>query len=300
MEDFRRITEENRQGVAGQVRRAAAQVRRGATKLVADAAIARGEQWLDGLGERRRSPGFAEEVEEVLEALGELRQASAEAFGEQPVVCLLKVPRRYAKFPSTSRASIANVLALSDAAATGRDPGRLLPLEDRPLLPSIEVRRYDQGWVQRTRRRRARVETAYELVIGGRHHLYGSKRYVMRQAHWALMCDQFGRLPALEQLTGLAKRRALHKARRDRRKQKRAAEEARSRKRFKRRVPNWVRKLGEVMSDSIWRSLTRPSAFPRMLAMTVAGNSPGKISVEATRSSDGSGPWYPVSTGGGS
>lgn len=200
----------------GDIKATLAHVRRGdVSESYARGMIDRGERWLTGLGSRRTSPGFHEEVVELELALADLREALA--VKPDPLgVRLLYIPKRKSKTQAVlGRAeTMANLVALQHAKARGIDPGPLHQPQV-PTLPSIEVLRYDQGWVNR--RGRARVEVAYELVIGGQRTLAGSKRYVMRQADWAAMCDSFGQLPVLETLTGLAKRRALYKARRDRR-----------------------------------------------------------------------------------
>jgi hypothetical protein len=191
-----------------------------------------GHTWLNGLGARISSHGFADEVNDVSIELAELKEAIRIRFPPK-VVRLLWVPTRR-----------------------------------REELPSVEVLRYDQGWVQRTRRKRARVEVAYELLIGGQHVLIGSRRYVMRQAYWAAMCDAFGKLPELERLTGLAKRRALYKARKARRKPVKRKANVRWRKSNYQRS---LERLGGVMATSIMNCLMRPSALEGLLVRYPAG-----------------------------
>lgn len=206
-------------GISDDLRATRIHVERGSvSETYARSQVERGERWLAGLGPRISSPGFADEVEAVSFELAELRGAIRDRF-KSKVIRLLWIPPRVSKTQAvlTQQERMANLLAVDQFNQTGKGPGPLL--KPTPVTrPSIEVLWYDQGWVQRTRRRRARVETAYELVVGGKHVLFGSKRYVMRQADWAAMCDAFGQLPELERLTGLAKRRALYKARKARRK----------------------------------------------------------------------------------
>lgn len=209
-------------GIADDLRATRLHIERGTvSESYARSQVERGEAWLKGLGPRISHPAFAEEVEEVSSELAELKGAIRDRF-KPKVIRLLWIPERVSKTQAVlpMAESMANVLALQHARAAGIDPGRLHEPQ-KVKRPSIEVLRYDQGWVQRTRRKRARVEVAYELVIGGQHVLMGSKRYVMRQADWAAMCDANGQLPEIERLTGLAKRRALYKARKARRKQPR-------------------------------------------------------------------------------
>lgn len=208
-------------GIANDLRATRTHVERGdVSESYARDQVDRGNAWLKGLGPRISHPGFADEVEAVSFELAELKGAIRDRFPPK-VIRLLLVPQRTSKTQAIlSRfEAAANVLALQHARNLGVDPGELLQPK-KAVLPSVEVLRYDQGWVER--RGRARVEVAYELLIGGAHVLFGSKRYVMRQADWALMVDAFGQLPELERLTGLAKRRALHKARKARRLRKAA------------------------------------------------------------------------------
>lgn len=114
----------------------------------------------------------------------------------------------------TPSEQMANLMALQHARIHRVNPGPLLKGE-LAKLPAVEVYRGLQGWVDR--RGRARVGRAYLLAIGGKVVMSGSKRYIMRQADWAVMCDAAGRLPVLETTTGVAKRRALYKARKARR-----------------------------------------------------------------------------------
>lgn len=211
-------------GIADDIDATRAHVLRGdVSHAYARSQVERGQHWLEGLGARRNHPGFVEEAEEVDRAVARLLQAVDKRWPDY--VRLLYIPARDTgmKHLETTEVAVnaAAALHLRQAGATEVQVQRNVIPSRSLLTKSVEVRRYDQGWVQRTRRKRARVEVAYELVIGGKHVLIGSKRYVMRQAHWAAMCDMNGQLPELERLTGLAKRRALYKARKARRKQPR-------------------------------------------------------------------------------
>lgn len=183
--------------------------------------VGRGEAWLDRLGARRQLAHYQDEVREVEAALADLRSAIRRRWPK--FIRLLWVPQRVVTgAQAIAKDEIAaNILASQDyrTRAGTADPGYI---KARQLVrPSIEVVRLDDGWVNRTggpwhrRRVRARVETAYELLLDGQRALIGSKRYVMRQADWAVMVDPVtGKLPAIETLTGVAKRRALYQLRR--------------------------------------------------------------------------------------
>lgn len=206
-------------GVAEELLGALEQLKRGRlTEEDGHAAIARADAWLEGLGPRRNSPGFAEEYREVADALEQLRDRFGQVFRRR--VLALKVRRALSrKHKYISKAAVfANVAAYADPRARDgtADPGYIQPA--RVPKPSVEVELVDQGWVQQPRiNYRARVRDVWAIIVNGQRIAEGSRRYCMRQAHWALMCDPSGRLPAFETMTGLAKRRALHKARRDRR-----------------------------------------------------------------------------------
>lgn len=179
--------------------------------------IERAERWLAGLAGRPRM-AYLEEAAEVTEALVLLRDAARRMFIAG--VAIMFVPERQSKTQAvmSQAAAFANLAMLNDARVLGRKPNALLPATP-VLLPSVAVQRLCDGYVRR--QGRARVETVYELLVGGRRALTGSRRYVMRQADWAVMCDATGTLPLLERLTGKAKRRALYKARKARRRPRR-------------------------------------------------------------------------------
>jgi hypothetical protein len=248
-------------GISDDLRATRIHVARGSvSETYARSQVERGERWLKGLGPRISHPGFAEEVEAVSFELAELKGVISDRF-KPKVIRLLWIPKRVSKTQAVQpmAESMANVLALQHAQALGIDPGRLLEPK-KTVLPSIEVLRYDQGWVNR--RGRARVEVAYELVVGGQHVLMGSRRCVMRQADWAVMCDAFGQLPELERLTGLAKRRALYKVRKARRKPIKQKAGVRWRQSNHQRQ---LAILGAAMASHLWKHLMQPSHLERML-----------------------------------
>lgn len=178
------------------------------------------QRWLD---ERPSQKGFEEESAELQDALGELREAMVEERRRsQKRICLLSVPRRPSKkFRVRSRAeSLANAAASMDPRSRTRDPGYFTgePVD----MPSVEVIGVGQVWINEMRTGLARVRDCYALLIGGREITRGSRKYIMRQADWSLMCDPSGALPEIERVTGLKKRRLLHKMRRDKRRQRAA------------------------------------------------------------------------------
>lgn len=197
------------------------------TRLTAEEAretIARADAWIDGLGPRRYQPGFEEEYREVAEALEQLRALYAEIFKCR--VLALSVPQALSKKHRqlSQSAMFANVAAAVDPRTRAgiADPDYIRA--ERSVKPSVEVELVGQGWVQHARLKyRARVRDLWAIIVNGKRGAIGSRRYCMMQAHWVLMCDPSGHLPAIETMTGLAKRRTLHKIRRDKRKREAAA-----------------------------------------------------------------------------
>lgn len=198
-------------GVSDDLRATLAHVeRQTVSESHAKSQVERGERWLDGLGARRQLAAYHEEVLAVEDAVSRLRAAIRLRWPR--VVRLLWVPERETgKSVALTTAEVgANILAHEDPRTKDgtADPGYI---RARPLLkPSVEVLRLCDGYVRRGGR--ARVETAYELVIGGARVTTGSRRYVMRQADWAVKCDEMGKMPFREALltSGLTHHQRSH------------------------------------------------------------------------------------------
>jgi len=104
-------------------------------------------------------------------------------------------------------------------------PGRNVTIRNyssqdiRARLPDIQVVRVGQvEFIELDGR--LRVRDWWELLIEGKPvspPIQGPKRWIMKNAAGAAMMDAEGKPPAWMLLTGLARRRALHKRRRDRR-----------------------------------------------------------------------------------
>lgn len=281
-------------GISDDIRAAARQAAAGTvSENYARDQVEGGERWLDGLGARRNLGAYQDEIIDVKEALTKLRAAIRVRWPN--TIRLLWIPDRNTKaIYLTKEEALANVGALLHRrAAAPRLGDGPMPREEliaaRPLSKkSIEVLRLGQGWVDR--RGRARVETAYELLIGGERACTGSRRYIMRQADWATMCDVFGQLPPMELVRGLAKRRALYKARRDKRRAQRrrgrarwplttelvmtawggAARPARARHggRRAKAIMRWAKPVGEALATRLWADITSPALFPKLLTRT--------------------------------
>lgn len=144
-------------------------------------ALINAQLWLDN---RPGTKGFEHESAELEEVMEDLRDAITEErrrLGEKKVR-LLWIPQRVSR-------------------------------KHRVSMPSVDVVLAGQVWINEMRTGRARVRDNYHLLVGGRVVCYGSRRYVMRQADWLLMCDPFGHLPEVETARGVRKRRLLYKLR---------------------------------------------------------------------------------------
>lgn len=253
-------------GVSGDLRATTAHVRRGTvSESYARSQVERGERWLDGLGARRHLAAYQEEVHAVQEAVLELREAMRERWSR--VIRLLWVPeRKTGKSVALTQAEVgANILASQDPRTKDgtADPGYIRP---RPLLkPSVEVLWHDNGYIRQGGR--ARVADAYQLLIGGLRILTGSKRYVMRQADWAVKLDEMGKMPFREALftSGMTHHQRSHHLY-QLRKEKRPKGRLRKRSAPRRRPNVWKGRHGDRQLKADLRRRSRAAVLAVVLA----------------------------------
>lgn len=149
---------------------------------------------------------YKDEIFHVEDALKRLDAALGDAV---PQVCIFRRPERF-------------VLASLD----DRRPGE----KTRVRLPVLKVVRIGQvPFVELDGRQR--VRDWWGLFVDGVKHAEGPRRWIMKNAQGAAMMDARGRLPGWILLTGLARRRAAYKRRRDQRRLERARARAREKTR---------------------------------------------------------------------
>lgn len=163
------------------------------TTTEALAIVQRAEAFRDELKGRRAVMAYYDEIEEIDERAGAIRNA-INMRPDCPVVCIFRRPER--------------TVTMKDGPAVVRG----IPLR----LPSLMVARNGQTpFIELDGRQR--VRDWWVLLVDGRPQVEGPKRWIMKNAQGAAMMGPDGKVPGWILLTGLARRRQRHKMRRDRR-----------------------------------------------------------------------------------